>query len=80
LKLQFSVKGAAPAVKLTGTVTQTGVDDDFSTDVPVEVQFAKGGTQIIWVSSSSDPTPFSATLKQLPSRVAIAPGSVLKTR
>ena len=80
LKLQFSVKGAAPAMKLTGMVTQTGVDDDFSVDVPVEVQFAKGATQTVWVRTSSDPAPFSAALKQPPSRVVISSGGVLKMR
>lgn len=79
LKLQFAVKGVAPSVKVTGTLAQSGVDDDFSVDVPVEVQFAKGGTQTIWISTSSDPTPFSATLKKAPLRVVIAP-SALRTR
>ncbi|HML18296.1 MAG TPA: M1 family aminopeptidase [Bryobacteraceae bacterium] len=80
LKLQYSVKQVAAGTRLTGTVTQTGVDDDFSADVPVEVQFATGATQTIWVSTSSDPTSFSATLKRAPVRVAIAPGGVLRTR
>jgi aminopeptidase N len=42
LKLKFSSKGAAPAVKVTGTVTHAEVDDDFGADVPVEIQFVKG--------------------------------------
>ena len=80
LKLDYSVKRAASGAKLTGTLTQTGVDDDFSADVPVEVQFAKGATQTIWVSTSSDPTTFTATLKQAPSRVSIATDGVLRMR
>jgi hypothetical protein len=57
-------------------VSQTGVDDDFSMDVPVEVQFARGAPQTIWVRTSGDEQPFSATLRQAPVRVAI-PNDVL---
>jgi len=76
LKLRYTVKGVAPAVTLSGAVAQTGVDDDFSTDVPVEVQFAKGAPQTIWVRTSDDEQPFSVTLRQAPVRVAI-PNDVL---
>jgi hypothetical protein len=76
LKLHYTVKGVAPAVKLSGEVTQSGVDDDFSVDVPVEVQFARGAPQVIWVRASAGEQPFSATLRQPPVRVAI-PNDVL---
>ena len=76
LKVKYTVRGVAPAVKISGTVTQTEVDDDFSGDVPVQVQFAKGAPQTIWVHASSDPATFSATLRQAPVKVVI-PGSVL---
>ena len=76
LKVKYSVKGVAPAVKLTGSIVQSGVDDDFTVEIPVEVQFAKGAPQTIWVRSSGDGGNFSATLKAVPSRVAI-PNSVL---
>lgn len=81
LKLTYSVKGAAPAVRLTGQVEQSGVDDDFSAEIPVEVQFAKGAPQVIWVQTASSAAPFSATLKQAPSRVSIPAGTgVLATK
>jgi hypothetical protein len=76
LKVRYTVKGVAPSVKLSGAVAQTGVDDDFSMDVPVEVQFARGAPQIIWVRTAGDEQPFSATLRQAPVRVAI-PNDVL---
>ena len=76
LKLKYSVKAAGRALKVSGTVAQSGVDDDFSVDVPVEIQFAKGATQTIWVRTSSDPAQFSATLRQRPARV-ILPASIL---
>ena len=76
LKVRYTVTGVAPSVKLSGAVAQTGVDDDFSIDVPVEVQFARGAPRIIWVRTSDDEQPFSATLRQAPVRVAI-PNDVL---
>jgi aminopeptidase N len=79
LKLKYTVTGAAPSVKLTGTVTQSGVDDDFSIDAPVEIQFAKGAAQTIWVRTSSEPTSFNAMLKQTPQHVAVSNG-VLASR
>ncbi|MBV8847450.1 MAG: hypothetical protein JO307_31960 [Bryobacterales bacterium] len=81
LKLTYTVKGAAPAVRLSGKVEQSGVDDDFSIEAPVEVQFAKGGTQTIWVETTNAGANFSATLKQLPAKVSIPTGTgVLATR
>ncbi len=79
VKVKFSAKGVAPAVKVTGTVTQTGVDDDFSIEAPVEIQFAKGPSRIVWVRTSNDPATFSATVKQTPVRVVI-PDSILAKR
>lgn len=76
LKLRYAVQGVAPSVKLSGAVAQTGVDDDFSVDVPVEVQFARGASQTIWVRTSGGEQTFSATLRQAPARVAI-PNDIL---
>jgi aminopeptidase N len=76
LKVKYAVKGVAPAVKVTGSVTQTGVDDDFSAEVPVEIQFLKGAAQTVWVRTANETTTFSATLKQAPARVVV-PKSVL---
>ncbi len=79
LKLKYAVRGVAPAVKLSGTVEQRGVDDDFSIDTPVEIQNGKGAPQTIWVRTSGAETPFTANLRQLPTRVAI-PDDVLMTK
>jgi len=75
LRLRYTIKGKAPPWKVSGTVEQDVVDQNFSVDVPVEIQFAKGATQTVWVRTSSDPVPFSATLKQLPVRVQIPFGT-----
>lgn len=73
LKLTYSVKGVAPAVKLTATVTQTGVDEDFSAWTPVEIQFGRGPSITKWIASGNDPVTFSMTLKQAPSHVVLDP-------
>jgi aminopeptidase N len=74
LKLSYSAKGVAPAVRLSGTIEQSGVDDDFSVEAPVEIQFAKGAPQTIWVQTSNDGATFSATLKEVPVKVSIPAG------
>ena len=79
LKFTYAVKGVAPAVKLTGTLTQSGVDDDFSAWTPVEIQFGKGPSVTKWIASSSEPATFTMTLKQVPSKVLLDPrNAVLK--
>ncbi len=79
MKFTYSVKGVAPAVKLTGTLTQTGVDEDFSAWTPVEIQFGKSPAITKWIASSSDPVTFTMTLKQAPSKVLLDPkNAVLK--
>jgi aminopeptidase N len=81
LKLTYSVKGLAPAVKISGKIEQSGVDDAFSIDAPIEVQFAKGPAQTIWIETSNAGATFSATLKQPPARVSIPIGTgVLATK
>ncbi len=79
LKLKLATKGVAPAIRVTGSVMQSGVDDDFTTEVPVEIQFAKGASQTLWVRTSNEATPFSTTVKQVPTKVVI-PDSVLARR
>jgi hypothetical protein len=75
LRVRYSVKGKAPSWKVSGTVEQSAVNENFSVDVPVEIQFAKGATQTVWVRTSSEPASFSATLKQPPAKVEIRTGS-----
>lgn len=70
-KLQYTVKGVAPAVTVSGTIIQSGVDEDFTADAPVEVQFGRGPSQTIWVRTSGESRTFTANLRQVPTRVAI---------
>ncbi len=73
LKLQYTLKGKAPNLTLAGTLVQTGVPDDFSVEAPIEVQVGKQ-KRTVWVKSSSEPAPWSITLRQRPSKVALDPG------
>jgi aminopeptidase N len=79
LRVKYSVKGKALSWKISGTVEQSSVDDNFSVDIPVEIQFAKSASQTVWVRTSSGATSFSATLKQPPTRVNIPSAGVLAT-
>jgi hypothetical protein len=78
LKLRYAVSGVAPSVKLSGSIDQSGAGDDFSMDAPVEVQFAKGPSQTIWVRTTGDDNTFSANLRQLPVRVIIPDDVLIK--
>jgi aminopeptidase N len=73
IKLTWAVKGAAPAVRLTGTVTQSGVDGDFTAAVPVEIVIAKGRTMTQWVRSAEVPVTFTVALKAAPLKVTLDP-------
>jgi len=73
LKMTYAVKGVAPAVRLTGTVTQSDVDADFGALVPVEIRLAGGRTTTEWVRSASDPVTFTVALKAAPVKVSLDP-------
>lgn len=70
--LKFQPK-VSTGLKVSGTITQSGVADDFEVDVPVEVQFAKG-SQTFWVRTSNEPVEFNFALKQPAVRVSIGSG------
>jgi hypothetical protein len=77
LKLSYAVKGSAKQWKVSGTIEQSGVDNDFTAEVPVEIQFAKGTSQIVWVETSDEPSTFSATIQDLPVKVTLGTGTTV---
>jgi aminopeptidase N len=77
LKLSYALKGQAPALRVTGDVTQTEVDDKFATPVPVEIQLARGRVVTHWVTTGDEPAAFSVPVPQAPVKVAIG-GAVLR--
>ncbi|BDC48632.1 hypothetical protein F183_A09480 [Bryobacterales bacterium F-183] len=71
--LKLSAK-PGPGMRVSGTLTQTGVSQDFECDVPIEVSFAKGPSKTFWVRTSNEPTEFAFTLPQPAVRVTIGSG------
>jgi Peptidase family M1 domain len=73
MKLTWTVKGLAPNLRLRGTVTQSGVDKDFTAAVPVEIVIARGRTMTQWVRSADVPVTFTVALKAAPLKVSLDP-------
>jgi len=80
LGMSYSLQGKAPALRLTGTVKETGVEGDFSALVPVEIRLAGGQTITHWVRCGSDPASFSVPLRQPPVRVTLDPDHAILRR
>lgn len=74
VKLTYSWRG----LKLTGTVSQHDVEDDFSIFVPIEVQTGKRRT-VYWLPTGSDPVSFSIPMKVPPTKVALLSSDCLMT-
>jgi hypothetical protein len=60
-------------LRLVGTLTQSDVDEDFSTLAPVEIEVSRGQTITQWVRSGDDPVTFTVPLKQTPLKVTLDP-------
>jgi len=73
LKLAYSVKGKPGAYRLTGSVTQSGVPDDFTVRVPIEIQSARGPAKTIQVSTADDPAPFSVPVSSANAKAVLDP-------
>ncbi|HLY19560.1 MAG TPA: M1 family aminopeptidase [Bryobacteraceae bacterium] len=80
LKLSYTVKGKAPAVRLTGSITQSDVDSDFSVYVPVEIQLGKGKAETQWVHTADGTVTFNVALHQAPAKVQLDPGFTVLRR
>ena len=79
--MTWKSEGRAPAITVTGTLTQTGAPEDFEIFVPVQVQFARGLAEMHWVKTSGDPVTFTFKTKIPATKVLLDPhGSVLLDR
>jgi aminopeptidase N len=74
VKLAYTVRG----LKLTGTLAQRGVEDDFTAFVPVEVQTGRQKA-VYWLSTGTDTVSFSIPLKMPPTKVSLLAGDSLIT-
>jgi hypothetical protein len=73
LTMSYAIQGKAPALKLTGTVTQSGVDEDFRVAVPIEIQMTRDRTVTQWVLTGDGAAAFTVALKQVPLKVTLDP-------
>jgi hypothetical protein len=64
------------ALKVTGSVALSGVDEDFATLVPVEIQTGKKKT-LYWLSAAAEPVPFTVTLPERPLHVSLRAADTL---
>jgi aminopeptidase N len=81
LHVKYALTGKPPAQKLTVTVEQSGVDEDFIALVPVEIQFGRLKPVTRLVRTSSEPAVFTIPASQPPTRVTLDPaGAVLAVK
>jgi hypothetical protein len=80
LKMEYKLHGKAPSLRLTGTVTQSDVPDDFAALAPIEIHMPGGRNIVHWVRCGADPTSFSVALKQAPVKVTLDPNRAVLRR
>jgi aminopeptidase N len=74
LKLTYTVKGKPGAYKLTGTVTQSDVPDDYSIAVPIEIQAGRGKPVVQQVRTDSEPVEFTVNVAAPNAKAVLDPG------
>ncbi|MCS7025762.1 MAG: M1 family aminopeptidase [Bryobacteraceae bacterium] len=74
LKLSHTLTGKAPKLVLRVTVTQSAVDEEFSTWVPVEIQLPRQRAITKWVQTGSTPVSFDLPVAAPPTKVVLNPG------
>jgi Peptidase family M1 domain len=79
LKLTYSVKGKPGSWKLTGTVAQSDVPDDFSVAIPVEIQTGRGKV-VKLLETGGEPVEFSVAVAAANARAMLDPGSSVLRR
>ena len=81
LKLDCAIHGKAGRYQVAGTLTQSDVSDEFSTAVPVEIQFANGPPLTQWVMTAPGAVKFQVKVPRRPVRVVLDPqNSVLAVK
>ncbi len=80
LKISSSVKAAGGGWKVSGTIEQSDVEDDFQTEVPVQVQFGRGKSVTRWVTAASEPAKFTIDVPAKPVSVMLDPNRTILQR
>jgi len=61
-------------------VTQSGAPEDFSLEVPVEIQFAKSKPLRRWVRTGPEAEGFLLKVRERPTRVVLDPDNAVLKR
>jgi len=77
LSLQTSLKGKAPAYKLTLTLTQSDVEEKTSLMVPVEVQLTRTNSKTYWLPTGPEPSSLTIPLRARPLKITLDPGGTI---
>jgi hypothetical protein len=73
LKMDYKLQGKAPKMLIRGTIAQSGVDEDFTALVPVEVQLPRKKNIVKWVRTSSEGAAFTVEIPVAALRVSLDP-------
>jgi hypothetical protein len=79
LKLTSSVKGKPGAWKLTGTIAQSDVPDDFSVTIPIEIQTGRGKV-VRELETGADAVTFSVPVAAANAKAVLDPASSVLRR
>jgi hypothetical protein len=77
LKLQTKQRRTGNGAAVTVELEQSGVGEDFSIDVPVELDFGRGKTEVRWIRTDGERTSAEWTLAAVPLRVLLDPRNSL---
>ena len=82
MQVKHALRGKPGALQLAVTLTQSGVDDDFTADIPVEIYYPpspRGAkpAQVVWLRAGSDPTTHVIPVRQAPAKVVVSTSSAL---
>jgi aminopeptidase N len=77
LKLQTKQRRTGNGAVVTVELEQSGVGEDFSIDVPVELDFGRGKTEVRWIRTDGERTSAEWTLAAVPLRVLLDPRNSL---
>lgn len=76
-KLQSKQRRAGTGAVLTLELEQSGVGEEFSVDVPVELDFGRGKPEVRWIRTDGERTTAEWTLASAPVRVLLDPKNSL---
>ncbi len=80
LRIQSSVQGKAPKLRVRGMVVQGDVAEDFAASVPVDIQLPGRKSIRRWVLTSSESTQFTVDLTAPPVKVIADPSTAVLSK